>query len=75
MKKKTVIEKREKYSSITFAEIGGMDDVVRQVREVIELPLVAPDIFEHYQIKPHKGILLYGPLWVWKDFDCPRNCK
>lgn len=42
-------------------DIGGIDDIVQQIREVIELPLIAPQIFEHYRIKPHKGILLYGP--------------
>ena len=47
--------------SVTFADIGGIDEIVQQVREVIELPLIAPQIFEHYHIKPHKGILLYGP--------------
>ena len=47
--------------SVTFSDIGGIDDIIQQVREVIELPLIAPTIFEHYHIKPHKGILLYGP--------------
>jgi transitional endoplasmic reticulum ATPase len=47
--------------SVTFGDIGGIDDIVQQIREVIELPLTAPAIFEHYHIKPHKGILLYGP--------------
>lgn len=47
--------------SVTFADIGGIDEIVQQIREVIELPLIAPQIFEHYRIKPHKGILLYGP--------------
>jgi len=47
--------------STTFKDIGGIDDIIQQVREVIELPLVAPNLFEHYHIKPHKGILLYGP--------------
>lgn len=53
-------EKKE-IPSVTFADIGGIDEIVQQVREVIELPLVAPSIFQHYCIKPHKGILLYGP--------------
>lgn len=63
----SVAELREKEAknknipSISFADIGGIDDIVQQVREVIELPLVAPTLFEHYAIKPHKGILLYGP--------------
>jgi AAA+ superfamily predicted ATPase len=47
--------------SITFEDIGGIDDIVQEVREVIELPIIARNIFNHYQIKPHKGILLYGP--------------
>lgn len=47
--------------TVTFADIGGIDEIVQQIREVIELPLIAPQIFEHYHIKPHKGILLYGP--------------
>lgn len=47
--------------AVTFYDIGGIDEIVQQVREVIELPMVAPAIFSHYHIKPHKGILLYGP--------------
>ena len=47
--------------SISFKDIGGLDEIVRQVREVIELPIISPQIFEHYHLTPHKGILLYGP--------------
>ncbi len=47
--------------SVTFDDIGGMDEIVQQVREVIELPMISPQIFEHYHLTPHKGILLYGP--------------
>ncbi len=47
--------------TVTFSDIGGIDEIVQQVREVIELPMMAPAIFTHYHIKPHKGILLYGP--------------
>lgn len=54
-----IIEKN--VPSVTFSDIGGIDDIVQQIREVIELPLIAPAIFEHYSINPHKGILLYGP--------------
>ncbi len=55
------IVKEKNVPSITFNDIGGIEDIIQQVREVIELPLVAPEIFKHYAIKPHKGILLYGP--------------
>ena len=55
-------EETKKYvPDVTFEDIGGIDEIVQQIRETIELPLIAPEIFEHYCIKPHKGILLYGP--------------
>jgi transitional endoplasmic reticulum ATPase len=47
--------------SVTFEDIGGMDEIIQQVREVIELPMISPGIFEHYHLTPHKGVLLYGP--------------
>jgi len=46
---------------VTFSDIGGIDDIVESVREVIELPIKKPEIFKFLGIKPHKGILLYGP--------------
>jgi len=45
----------------TFAGIGGLGDQVRELREVIELPLLNPELFERVGIKPPKGVLLYGP--------------
>lgn len=45
---------------ISFNDIGGIDDIIEVIREIIELPLKRPDIFEHMGIKAHKGILLYG---------------
>jgi hypothetical protein len=59
--------------SVTFSDIGGIDDIIQQVREVIELPLIAPTIFEHYHIKPHKGILLYGPPGCGKRAKCEEG--
>jgi transitional endoplasmic reticulum ATPase len=47
--------------NITFADIGGLGDTVNVIREIIELPIRQPQIFRHLGIKPHKGILLYGP--------------
>jgi transitional endoplasmic reticulum ATPase len=46
---------------VTFSEIGGLGETVNIIREVIELPIKQPQIFKHLGIKPHKGILLYGP--------------
>lgn len=46
---------------VTFADIGGLNDQIRELREVIELPLTNPQLFIRVGIKPPKGVLLYGP--------------
>lgn len=51
----------EESSSIDFSEIGGLNDQVRELREVIELPLTNPELFVRVGIKAPKGVLLYGP--------------
>jgi ATP-dependent 26S proteasome regulatory subunit len=45
----------------SYAEIGGLDAVVQTLRETVELQLKHPEIFIHLGIKPHRGVLLYGP--------------
>ena len=47
--------------NVAFAECGGLGEQVRQLREVIELPLTNPELFKRVGIKPPKGVLLYGP--------------
>jgi ATPase family associated with various cellular activities (AAA) len=55
------LKKNNRYiPDITFADIGGIDDIVDTIREVIELPLKKPQLFSYLGVKPHKGILLYG---------------
>jgi transitional endoplasmic reticulum ATPase len=46
---------------VTYEEIGGMDDEIRKVREMIELPLRHPGLFERLGVEAPKGVLLYGP--------------
>lgn len=46
---------------IRYSDIGGLDDVIQQVREVVELPLERPEAFDRIGIDPPSGILLYGP--------------
>lgn len=46
---------------ISFDGIGGLTDQIRELREVIELPLKNPEIFQRVGIKPPNGVLLYGP--------------
>ncbi|WFD44416.1 26S proteasome subunit rpt4 [Malassezia psittaci] len=48
-------------SGASFAGIGGLSDQIRELREVIELPLINPELFQRVGIKPPKGVLLYGP--------------
>ncbi len=47
--------------TLTWQEIGGLKDQIREIQEVIELPLKKPELFEKIGITPPKGILLYGP--------------
>jgi len=46
---------------VNFAGIGGLNEQIRELREVIELPLKNPELFLRVGIKPPKGVLLYGP--------------
>jgi 26S proteasome regulatory subunit T4 len=47
--------------NISYNDIGGLSEQIRELREVIELPLINPDLFTRVGIKPPKGVLLYGP--------------
>ncbi len=55
------VEVKEEIPEVTWEDIGDMEEVVRKVRELVELPLKHPEIFERLGIEPPKGILLYGP--------------
>jgi len=46
---------------VKFSAVGGLNEQVRQLREVIELPLINPELFIRVGIKAPKGVLLYGP--------------
>jgi proteasome regulatory subunit len=52
-----VIEK----PNVRYSDIGGLDEQIRELREVIELPLKHPELFTELGIEPPKGVLLYGP--------------
>lgn len=65
----TVIELRPQYeepkearrADVTYDDIGGLGSSVDQVREMVELPLRHPELFQRLGIDPPKGVLLYGP--------------
>jgi transitional endoplasmic reticulum ATPase len=46
---------------ITYEDIGGLDDELEQIREMIELPLSDPSLFHQLGVDPPKGVLLHGP--------------
>jgi len=44
----------------TYADIGGLESQVREIKESVELPLTHPELYEDIGIKPPKGVILYG---------------
>lgn len=52
---------KEDPGDVSYASIGGLSEQIRELREVVELPLTNPELFERVGIKPPKGVLLYGP--------------
>ncbi len=50
-----------KVSSITYEDIGGLKEEVAAIREMVEIPMKHPEVFERIGIAPPKGVLLYGP--------------
>lgn len=48
-------------SRVSYEEIGGLDNEIRRIREMIELPLKYPQVFERLGVDPPKGVLLHGP--------------
>lgn len=51
----------EERPEVTYDQIGGLSEQIREVRETVELPLSKPELFEKIGIEPPKGVLLYGP--------------
>jgi len=47
--------------TVSWCDVGGLDDVKREVIETIEWPLLYPEKFKKFNIKPPRGVLLYGP--------------
>ncbi|NTV22770.1 MAG: CDC48 family AAA ATPase [Nanoarchaeota archaeon] len=57
----TEVAEEGKALEVTYEDIGGLQDEIRKIREMVELPLKHPEVFEALGIEPPKGILLYGP--------------
>ena len=52
---------RARRADVTYDDIGGMGDTIDQLREMVELPLRYPELFQRLGVDPPKGVLLYGP--------------
>ena len=51
----------EKVVDVTYEDIGGLQDEVKKIREMVELPLKHPELFQKLGIDPPQGVLLHGP--------------
>ncbi len=51
----------EEVPNIGYHDIGGLDRQIEQIRDAVELPFLHADLFREHQLRPPKGILLYGP--------------
>ncbi len=51
----------EEVPDIRYEDIGGLRDQIEAIRDAVELPFLHPDLYAEHQLKPPKGILLYGP--------------
>ncbi len=51
----------EEVPDIDYERIGGLKGQIEQIRDAVELPYLHPELFKEHQLKPPKGVLLYGP--------------
>ena len=51
----------EEVPDIAYTDIGGLSSQIEQIRDAVELPYLHADLFREHQLRPPKGILLYGP--------------
>src|SRR5687767_7053005 len=51
----------EEVPDIDYASIGGLINQIEQIRDAVELPYLHPELFKEHELKPPKGVLLYGP--------------
>ena len=51
----------EEVPDIDYASIGGLKNQIDQIQDAVELPYLYPELFKEHELKPPKGVLLYGP--------------
>ena len=55
------LKEEENLPEVTYEDIGGLEEEIKKIREMVELPLKHPEIFERLGIEPPRGVLLHGP--------------
>ena len=69
------VMKVDKAPTESYADIGGLEDQIQEIKEAVELPLTHPELYDDIGIHPPKGVILYGPPGtgecVW---GCGREC-
>lgn len=60
-KSEAVEIEEERIPEVSYEDVGGLEDEIKKVREMVELPLKHPEIFERLGIEAPKGVLLHGP--------------
>jgi len=61
VREEPIKEEMLKLPQVSYEDIGGLHEEIMKIREMIELPLKHPELFERLGIDPPKGVLLYGP--------------
>jgi len=61
LSQKAVDMVEEKIPEVTYEDVGGLEEEVRKIREMVEIPLKHPELFYKLGIEPPKGVLLHGP--------------
>ncbi|KAI8825608.1 P-loop containing nucleoside triphosphate hydrolase protein [Fimicolochytrium jonesii] len=54
------VMKVEKAPTESYADVGGLEQQIQEIKEAVELPLTHPELYEEMGIKPPKGVILYG---------------
>ena len=62
----------EKVPDSTYEMVGGLQKQIKEIKEVIELPVKHPELFDALGIAQPKGVLLYGPPGTGKKFSQTR---
>jgi transitional endoplasmic reticulum ATPase len=61
VKNEPVSESMVRIGDVHYEDIGGLKNEIQKIREMVELPIRYPELFERLGIEPPKGVLLYGP--------------